>query len=52
MNPQDSSPFFSSSQMQSADNPLSAAGRFGRLSAIGWYGFIHLVTFLLYSLLI
>ncbi|MFN0296208.1 DUF805 domain-containing protein [Acinetobacter albensis] len=45
MNPQDSSPFFSSSQMQSADNPLSAAGRFGRLSAIGWYGFIHLVTF-------
>lgn len=45
MNPQDSSPFFSSSQMQGADNPLSAAGRFGRLSAIGWYGFIHFVTF-------
>ena len=46
MNPQDSSPFFSSSQMQGADNPLSAAGRFGRLSSIGWYAFVHLVTFL------
>lgn len=45
MNPQDSSPFFSRPQPTSSDNPLSPEGRFGRLSSIGWYGFIHLITF-------
>jgi uncharacterized membrane protein YhaH (DUF805 family) len=44
MKPQDSSPFFSRAQIPPRDHPLSAAGRFGRLSAIGWYGFMHLVT--------
>lgn len=45
MNPQDSSPFFSRPQPTSSDNPLSPEGRFGRLSSIGWYGFVHLITF-------
>ena len=45
MNPQDASPFFSRPQPTSSDNPLSPKGRFGRLSSIGWYVFIHLVTF-------
>lgn len=45
MNPQDSSPFFSPPQPTSSDNPLSPEGRFGRLSSIGWYGFVHLITF-------
>lgn len=45
MNPQDSSPFFSRNQPAKADNPLSPDGRFGRLSSIGWYGFVHLIAF-------
>ena len=45
MNPQDSSPFFSRSQPAKADNPLSPEGRFGRLSSIGWYGFVNLIAF-------
>ena len=45
MNPQDSSPFFSRPPLASNDNPLSPQGRFGRLSSIGWYGFVHLITF-------
>ncbi|WP_425918921.1 DUF805 domain-containing protein [Acinetobacter sp. TSRC1-2] len=45
MNPQDSSPFFSRPQLATNDNPLSPQGRFGRLSSIGWYGFVHLITF-------
>lgn len=45
MNPQDSSPFFSRPPLPTNDNPLSPQGRFGRLSSIGWYGFVHLITF-------
>ena len=45
MNPQDSAPFFSRSQATNTDNPLSLQGRFGRLSSIGWYAFVHLITF-------
>ncbi len=45
MKPQDASPFFSRSQPARADNPLSPEGRFGRLSSIGWYGFVHLIAF-------
>ncbi|WP_180041903.1 MULTISPECIES: DUF805 domain-containing protein [unclassified Acinetobacter] len=45
MKPQDASPFFSRSQQAKADNPLSPEGRFGRLSSIGWYGFVHLIAF-------
>ncbi|WP_291354154.1 DUF805 domain-containing protein [Acinetobacter sp. UBA3106] len=45
MKPQDSSPFFSRTQASKADNPLSPDGRFGRLSSIGWYGFVHLIAF-------
>ena len=45
MKPQDASPFFSRSQPAKADNPLSPEGRFGRLSSIGWYGFVHLIAF-------
>ncbi|WP_407305038.1 DUF805 domain-containing protein [Acinetobacter sp.] len=45
MNPQDSSPFFSRTQLKRSDSPLSPEGRFGRLSSIGWYGFVHLITF-------
>ena len=44
MMPHDSSPFFSPPPLPSNDHPLSASGRFGRLSAIAWYGFIHLMT--------
>ena len=44
MMPHDSSPFFSPPPLPSNDHPLSASGRFGRLSAIAWYGFIHLIT--------
>ena len=44
MMPHDSSPFFSPPPLRSNDHPLSASGRFGRLSAIAWYGFIHLMT--------
>lgn len=44
MMPHDSSPFFSPTPLPSNDHPLSASGRFGRLSAIAWYGFIHLMT--------
>ena len=46
MNPQDSAPFFSRPQATRKDNPLSPQGRFGRLSSIGWYAFVHLATFL------
>ena len=45
MKPQDASPFFSRSQPAKADNPLSPEGRFGSLSSIGWYGFVHLIAF-------
>ena len=45
MNPQDSAPFFSRPQATRKDNPLSPQGRFGRLSSIGWYAFVHLITF-------
>ena len=45
MKPHDSSPFFSPLPLPMSDNPLSLAGRFGRLSCIAWYGFIHLITF-------
>lgn len=44
MMPHDSSPFFSPPPLPNNDHPLSASGRFGRLSAIAWYGFIHLIT--------
>lgn len=44
MMPHDSSPFFSPPPLPSNDHPLSASGRFGRLSAIAWYCFIHLIT--------
>ena len=44
MMPHDSSPFFSPPPLPSHDQPLSVSGRFGRLSAIAWYGFIHLMT--------
>ena len=44
MMPHDSSPFFSPPPLPSNDHPLSASGRFGRLSALAWYGFIHLMT--------
>ncbi|OTG69477.1 hypothetical protein B9T25_02605 [Acinetobacter sp. ANC 4470] len=45
MNSQESAPFFSRPQLTNTDNPLSPQGRFGRLSSIGWYAFIHLITF-------
>ena len=41
-----SSSFFSKSQPAVKDNPLSAAGRFGRLSMIGWQSFLNLSVFL------
>ena len=44
MMPHDSSPFFSPPPLPRHDQPLSVSGRFGRLSAIAWYGFIHLMT--------
>ncbi|WP_180081430.1 DUF805 domain-containing protein [Acinetobacter sp. YH12201] len=45
MNPHDDSSFFSRAQPARSDNPLSPEGRFGRLSSIGWYGFVHLIAF-------
>ncbi len=45
MNRQNAAPFFSKHQPASTDHPLSAQGRFGRLSSIGWYAFVHLITF-------
>ena len=44
MMPHESSPFFSPPPLPNNVHPLSASGRFGRLSAIAWYGFIHLMT--------
>ena len=44
MMPHDSSPFFSPPPLPRHDQPLSVSGRFSRLSAIAWYGFIHLMT--------
>ena len=44
MMPHDSSPFSSPPPLPRHDQPLSVSGRFGRLSAIAWYGFIHLMT--------
>jgi len=45
MNSKDTSPFFSRSPTPSNDNPLSLEGRFGRLSFIGWYAFLHIIFF-------
>ncbi|WP_171265983.1 DUF805 domain-containing protein [Acinetobacter sp. LoGeW2-3] len=45
MNSKDTSPFFSRSPIPSNDNPLSLEGRFGRLSFIGWYAFLHMIFF-------
>lgn len=47
MNSKDTSPFFSRSPVPSNDNPLSLEGRFGRLSFIGWYAFLHIIFSLL-----
>ena len=45
MNSKDTSPFFSRQPANVADNPLTPEGRFGRLSMIGWYGFLNLIAF-------
>lgn len=45
MNSKDTSTFFSRSAAPSNDNPLSLEGRFGRLSFIGWYAFLHIIFF-------
>ena len=45
MNSHDSSPFFSRSPVSAADRPQSIKGRFGRLSFIGWYGFLNIISF-------
>ncbi|MGQ8975409.1 DUF805 domain-containing protein [Acinetobacter schindleri] len=45
MNSKDTSPFFSRSPAPSNDNSLSLEGRFGRLSFIGWYAFLHIIFF-------
>ncbi|WP_326518039.1 DUF805 domain-containing protein [Acinetobacter sp. CAAS 2-6] len=47
MTSQNSSPFFSRPPVTRHDSPLSPAGRFSRLSYIGWYGLLHLSIFLL-----
>lgn len=46
MTTHDSSSFFSRKSAPAVDNPLTPAGRFGRLSMIGWYGFLNIITFL------
>ena len=45
MNSQDSSPFFSRNPAPETDHPLSIRGRFGRLSFIGWYAFLNVLSF-------
>jgi Predicted membrane protein len=44
MNTNDSS-FFSRQTTTTSDNPLKPDGRFGRLSMIGWYGFLNIISF-------
>lgn len=44
MNTNDSS-FFSRQTTNKSDNPLKPDGRFGRLSMIGWYGFLNIISF-------
>ncbi len=43
----DPSSFFSRPPVLPQDSPLSPAGRFNRLSYIGWYGFLHVIIFLI-----
>lgn len=45
MNSQDTSPFFSRNPSPPVDHPLSFNGRFGRLSFIGWYTFLNIMSF-------
>jgi uncharacterized membrane protein YhaH (DUF805 family) len=45
MSTSQTSPFFSRNAAPQNDNPLSAQGRFGRLSLIAWSGFLNLITF-------
>jgi uncharacterized membrane protein YhaH (DUF805 family) len=45
MNSQDPSPFFSRNPAPESDHPLSIGGRFGRLSFIGWYAFLNVISF-------
>ncbi|WP_130803964.1 DUF805 domain-containing protein [Acinetobacter ihumii] len=42
------SPFFSKNNSDTKDNPLSPNGRFSRLSYLGWYGFLNIVTVIAY----
>lgn len=45
MNSKDPSPFFSRNSAPETDHPLSIRGRFGRLSFIGWYAFLNVLSF-------
>lgn len=44
MNSQDTSPLFSRNPSPPVDHPLSFNGRFGRLSFIGWYAFLNIMS--------
>ncbi|OTG84504.1 hypothetical protein B9T33_01605 [Acinetobacter sp. ANC 5054] len=44
MNTNNSSSFFSRNPTPVVDNPLTPDGRFGRLSMIGWYGFLNIIA--------
>ncbi|MBK0063495.1 MULTISPECIES: DUF805 domain-containing protein [unclassified Acinetobacter] len=46
--PTPNSPFFSRNSIEVKDNPLSPNGRFNRLSYLGWYGFLNIVTVIVY----
>lgn len=41
-------PFFSKTPLPVPDRPLSAQGRFNRLSYLGWYGFLNIILVILY----
>ncbi|MEC8058436.1 MAG: DUF805 domain-containing protein [Pseudomonadota bacterium] len=46
--PSSNSPFFARNSIEIKDNPLSPNGRFNRLSYLGWYGFLNIVTVVAY----
>ena len=46
--PSSNSPFFSGNNNETTDNPLTPNGRFNRLSYLGWYGFLNIVTVIAY----
>ncbi|MPW45511.1 DUF805 domain-containing protein [Acinetobacter guerrae] len=46
--PSSNSPFFARNSIEIKDNPLSPNGRFNRLSYLGWYGFLNIVTVIAY----